>query len=189
MDLFTGVGAAASIAQLVETTSRVIKYLSDIKEEKKERIRLSRELSSLLNILLDLEARLDEKGTRDPSMKGLQSLAVPHGPIEQLKEALEGMAKKFEPKSGLSKVKGTLLWPFDRKELEEVLGRIERQKSTINYALQGDQMNLQKAIKADTGQILYLVDDFQNFKLGMDSIQNDLQGISDSILSQYQYFP
>ena len=50
--------------------------------------------------------------------------------------------KKLEPKSGLSSLKGTFLWPFDRKEVEEILGQIERQKSTINYALQGDQMEL-----------------------------------------------
>ena len=178
MDPLTGIGAAASVVQLVETVGKTIQYLSTIKDEKIERIRLSREFSSLYNILLDLEARLDEGNLDDQWIKGLRSLAMPHGPIDQLEEALGKVLKKLEPKSGFQKTKGTLLWPFDRKQLEEILGQIERQKSTINYALQGDQTNLQKAIKADTGQIPDLVDGFQSIKLGMHSIQNRHQGIS-----------
>lgn len=60
MDPLTAIGAGASIAQLIGTVGKTIKYLSDIKDEKKERIRLSRELGSLYNILLDLQERLVE---------------------------------------------------------------------------------------------------------------------------------
>ena len=96
--------------------------------------------------------------------------------LEQLKEALAKILKKVAPKSGLSSFKGTLLWPFDRKEVEEILRQIERQKSTINYALQGDQMNLQRAIKADTGQIPDLVSGLHSIKLGVNNIEDERRG-------------
>lgn len=183
MDPFTATGAAASIIQLVETIGKAIQYLSDIKDEKKERSRLSRELGTLCNLLLDLEDKLNESNEKDQWMNGLRSLALPHGPIEQLKEALAKVLKKLEPKSRLGSLKGTLLWPFDRKEIEEILGQIERQKSTINYALQGDQMNLQKAIKADTGQIPDILSGLQGIKLGVNSMESERKSTSKSHIS------
>lgn len=186
MDPFTATGAAASIIQLVETIGKAIQYLSDIKNEKKERTRLSRELGTLYNLLLDLEEKLDDSNEKDPWMDGLRSLALPHGPIDQLNEAMAKILKKIEPKSGLSGLKGTFLWPFNRKEVEEILGQIERQKSTINYALQGDQMNLQKAIKADTGQIPDIVSGLQSINLGVNNMENQRRGASKFlVLSRY----
>lgn len=118
----------------------------------------------------------------------MRSLYVANGPIEQLEGTLAKLLQKLEPKSGLAKIRGSLLWPFDRKEVEVIMGQVERQNSTINYALQGDQMNLQRAIKADTEHIPDLVHDFQSIKVGMDSTLDRHQGISALILIFYQSF-
>ena len=177
MDPFSIVGASASLIQLIETVSKAIRYLNDIKNERKERIRVSRELGNLYGILIDLEAKLDDASTNDPYAKGLQSLASRHGPIDQLEDALNTIIKKLESQSGFKKVGRTLIWPFEKKELESIMVRIERQKSTINYALQGDQMHLEKAIKADTQHIPSLADGVQNLQIDIKSMQSRQEGI------------
>ena len=141
MDPFSAVGASASLVQLIGTAAKVIKYLNDIKNAPKERIRLAREVSSLYSVLLELEARYEDSKVESDTkwLGGLRSLAVRDGPMDQLETALSLIMKKLKPSSGIKKLGKALSWPFDKKEIEGILDQIERQKSTINFALQGDQ--------------------------------------------------
>ncbi|KAL8877180.1 MAG: hypothetical protein Q9198_004760 [Flavoplaca austrocitrina] len=72
-----------------------------------------------------------------------------HGPIDQLREALEQLAEKLKPRTG---IKGTLrafVWTLDKAYTQEILGKIERVKTRVILALQGDTFKLLQAINAD----------------------------------------
>ena len=177
MDPVTAIGAAASVLQLIGIAAKAIKYINDIKNAPRERFRLVQELNSLYGILIELESRVDEaKMNRDDKwLSGLNSLTVKFGLIEQLGAALNSMVDKIKLASKIKTVGRTLIWPFAKKEIAEIMEQIERQKSTINLALQGDQMNLAKAIKADTIQIPALLTGVQEMQVGVTKIQDRLE--------------
>ncbi|KAL9013992.1 MAG: hypothetical protein Q9173_001334, partial [Seirophora scorigena] len=83
----------------------------------------------------------------------VRSLAVENGPINQLRLALEELAKRLKPKKRLKNITHAFTWPFDQAYCEDLLGKIERVKSSVSLALQEDTLTLAKAIKADTSAI------------------------------------
>jgi hypothetical protein len=44
------------------------------------------------------------------------------------------MARKLDFGDGIGRLKKTIAWPFDKKEIQEVLGHIERLKSLVSLA-------------------------------------------------------
>ena len=177
MDPVTTIGAAASVLQLIGVAGKAIKYINDIKNAPRERFRLVQELNSLYGILIELESRVDEAKMSgdDKRLSGLNSLTVKFGLIEQIGAALNSIVDKIKLASKIKTVGRTLIWPFTKKEIAEIMEQIERQKSTINLALQGDQMNLAKAIKADTIQIPDLLTGVQEMQVGVTNIQDRLE--------------
>ena len=177
MEPVTAVGAAASVLQFIGMAGKAIKYINDIKNAPRERGRLVQELNSLYGILIELECRVDEAKMNgdDKWLTGLNSLTVKFGPIERLGDALNSIVDKIKLASKTKTVGRTFIWPFAKKEIAEILEQIERQKSTISFALQGDQISLTKIIKADTIQIPALLTGVQEMQIGVTSIQNRLE--------------
>lgn len=174
MDPVTAIGLGASVLQLIGVAGKAIKYLNDIKNAPRERFRLAQELNSLYGILIELENRADEaKASGDDDwLRGVQSLTFKFGPVEQLETALELIVNKVKPVSRFKKVGKALVWPFTRREVEELLRQVERQKSTIIFVLQGDQISLAKAIKADTMHIPALINGVQDMSIGVAYLQD-----------------
>lgn len=85
--------------------------------------------------------------------EGTRHLLNEHGALDQLQQALEKLAKKLEPEKGIRKVARNLIWTLDKVECDDTLKKIERVKSRISLALQGDVHKLAQAIKADTANI------------------------------------
>lgn len=135
MDPLSALGAGASLIQLIDTAALVIKYVNEIKDMPKERLRLARELGSLYSVPIDLEGRLEECEDQKENewLGGLMSLAVAHGPMEQLGTALSLMLMKLKTVAGskFRRIGKTLAGPFTKKEIEKILSQVERQKFTI----------------------------------------------------------
>ncbi|KAH0534081.1 hypothetical protein FGG08_007315 [Glutinoglossum americanum] len=140
MDPVTVVGLAASIVQLINATTKAIKYLNDVKEAPKDRARLAREATSLLALLIDLRYRVEEAESTDPWFAGVCSLGVEGGPLEQFKKAIEELAEKLKPEGGMRKFGKALLWTLDKNEIGNTLSRIERLKTLVGFALQKDHL-------------------------------------------------
>jgi hypothetical protein len=140
MDPVTTVGLAASIIQLIDATTKAIKYLNDVKDAPKDRARLAREATSLLALLTDLRYRVEEAKSMDPWFTGVRLLGVEGGPLEQFKEAIEELARKLKPKSGVMKFGKALLWTLDKNEINKILSKIERLKTLVGLALQKDHL-------------------------------------------------
>jgi hypothetical protein len=140
MDPVTGVGLAASIVQLIDVTTKAIKYLNDVKDAPKDRAKLAKEATSLLVLLTDLRYRVEEAKSTDSWFTGVRSLGVEGGPLDQLKEAMEELARKLKPETTIKKFGKMLLWTLDKNKISDILSKIERLKTLVILALDKDHL-------------------------------------------------
>jgi hypothetical protein len=138
MDPITAVGLIASIAQIIDATTKVLRYLNDVKNAPKARAQVAQEASLLLALLTSLRYRLEDTNAKDPWVQGVMTLGMASGPLDQFREALEALAGKLQSSGTAKSVGKALSWYFEKKEVDEFLNRMERLKSFIALALQGD---------------------------------------------------
>ena len=140
MDPVTVFSLVAGIVQLIDTTTKVIKYINDVKDAPRDRARLALEAASLLALLTDLKYRLEETKSTDPWFTGICSLGVEGGPLEQFNEAIDDLARKLKPEKSLKKLTKAVFWPLDKNEINNILTKIERLKTFVGLALQKDHL-------------------------------------------------
>ncbi|KAL8720577.1 MAG: hypothetical protein Q9181_007891 [Wetmoreana brouardii] len=144
------VGVAASIGALIGVTTKTINYLSRVNNAPNERKALSRETTDLLQVLVSMKNQADEAKQSEPWSESIRLLATDHGALDQLQEALEKLSQKLKPGKGIKKVARRIVWTLDKDECNDTLQKIERVKSRISLALQGDHYKLTQTIKAET---------------------------------------
>lgn len=128
-------GIAASIVALLQLSGTVIKYLGSVKDAPEELSRLVLEVSITRGLLSSLQD-LDQLGEQWSFT--VQSLGLP---LHQIQSTLQGLAGKLAPRTGkLDKAIKTLVWPFQKDEIKEILRMIERQKTILSLALQNNQL-------------------------------------------------
>lgn len=138
MDPVSIIGLIASLAQLIDAASKTLRYLNNVKNAPKARAQVAQEASLLLVLFTSLRYRLEDTDAQDCWVQGVLTLGTANGPLDQFKEALESLATRLH-NSGTGKSVGkTLMWHFEKKEIDELLGKMERLKSSINLAVQGD---------------------------------------------------
>jgi hypothetical protein len=133
-----GLSIVASIIAVCQLTNEVVQYLNDAKEAPKECQRCIIEASNLLDLLISLRFHAEQAKIGDCWFEQLRKLNVKDGPLDQYKQALESLINKVEIKDGIQKVKGRLLWKFNKKQVAEILARVERLKSLVSIALEMD---------------------------------------------------
>ena len=140
MDPCSAVGLAASILQIINTTAQIIQYLKDFREAPEERAQIQWEADSLLGLLRGLRDRVEHANQKDPWYVQICSLQGQGGPLDHYQSVMIALAKKLEPESGVKKLEKRLLWTFDKKQIKATLDLIERLKSLISLAIQGDHL-------------------------------------------------
>ncbi len=129
---------SASIVAVLQLTGTVIQYLNIVKGAPKDRQRILLKLCNVNGTLYILEEQASQAQQSDVWSSTLLSLNQSNGPIEQFKTALERLESKLAPAKGWRKVGKTIVWPFQKEEIKEILNVIERQKTFFNLALQND---------------------------------------------------
>ena len=152
------ISISASIVALLQLSSTVIGYLSDVKGGPKELQRIRLEVCSILPILSVLQDQAEQARNDDSWSSTLLSLDVPNGPIQQLQIALERLELSLAPVHGWKKVGKAFTWPFEKDEIQKLLSTIERQKLLFTLARQNDHLGLSKAIKSDVENVHRMVD-------------------------------
>ena len=132
------IGLVASIVQLIATTSKVIKYVDEVKDAPRERSSLASEAANLMPLLMTLKQRVETGSSTDPWFSSVRSLGLPGGPLAELKVLMEQLGGKLKLRR--KKLSGHLLWPSDKKECLALLAKIERVKSLIGLAMQDDNL-------------------------------------------------
>ena len=131
-------GVVGSIVTVLQLSTKVVEYLSTIKDASEDRQRLLAEIYSSIGLLYMLKEQSQRAGPE--RIATTQSLGAPGGPVEQFHHALEELVPKLFPVKGLKKAGKVLSWPFKKEEIMAILRRIERQKSLFSLALQNDHM-------------------------------------------------
>ncbi|KAL8983073.1 MAG: hypothetical protein Q9205_002581 [Flavoplaca limonia] len=144
------VSLTASVTQLIDVTAKAIKYLNCLKEASKERANLFQEASSLLPLLVSLQTQINAAQQSEPWFDYTKLLGIENGPLDQLRQALVQLTEKLKPKRGVEKAARALIWTLDKAFCDNILHKIERVKSSVSLALQGDTFKLAQAIKVDT---------------------------------------
>ena len=140
---------SASLTALLQLSSTVIRYLSDVRGGPKELKTVRLELCSILSLLSILQEQAEQANDADPWSSNYMSLNVPNGPIHQFRSALEQLHIKLAPVEGWKKLGKAFIWPFEREEILRILSVIERQKMLFALVRQSDHISLSRAIKAD----------------------------------------
>lgn len=151
MDPVTVIGLAASIAQLIKATSKVIKYVDEVKDAPSQRENLDLETANFMPLLVMLKQRTLPTVANEEWISSIRSLGAPEGPIPQLEASMSQLAEKLKIRK--KKRGGDLRWPSDKKECTAILSKIERTKLLIGLALQDDLLNLTLALKEDFGTV------------------------------------
>ena len=144
------VSAAASIVALLQSAGAVITFLSDLRGGPAGLRRIRVEVSSILSLLITLQDRANQARKDDEYSSTLNSLNVSDGPFQQLHSALERLASRLAPVQGWKKIGKASKWPFEKKEMREILHTVERLTTYLILARQDDHIALSKAIKGDT---------------------------------------
>jgi hypothetical protein len=134
---------SAIIIAVLQASATVIRFLSETKDARTERERLLNEIVFTQGLLYSLKDKAANQND-SASLKSLASLGVQNGPLDQFKNALERLGKKLRPAhSELGKFGKSLIWPFQKDEVKDILSTIERQKSFFLLALQNSHLYVQ----------------------------------------------
>jgi hypothetical protein len=137
MDLLS---ITASLIAVIKLTTSVVEYLSNVKDAPRERAQCAIEASNIYNLLTILRYRVEEGDFNKPWFSTIRTLAVQGGPLDQYKKALEQVQKKIEKVPAAKRLGNNILWPFTKREIAEILSRIERLKNLVLVALEMDHL-------------------------------------------------
>lgn len=139
MDPVTAVGLVATIAQLIAATAQVIGYINDARNAPKESIQFAQEANDILGLLLQLRSHVEDPQTPKAWFLGAKSLT---SYLDSLDKLLKELGMKIHPISKTQKYTQSLFWTMNKKEVLELLAKIERLKTLIGLALEGNILYL-----------------------------------------------
>ena len=91
--------------------------------------------------------------------------------LDHLDKLLSDFSDKVQPVKGVGKVGRHLLWTLKKKDIKEILDRIERLKTLIGFALTDNLLELAWAIKADIAVIKDVRTEVQQVGSGVQEVQ------------------
>ena len=138
----------SSIIAVLQLASSVVSYLGAVKDASDDRQKLIAEIGSITGFLFFL------KEEPNNSSDALNSLCVANGPLDMFKSTLSELSSKLRPTNGgLRKAGKSLLWPFQKSEVNNLLLRIERLKGMFILALQNDNTQLTRRMAEEMGDM------------------------------------
>lgn len=130
----------ASVIAILQLSQSVVTVLTSVYDASEDGNKIMTEITSVTGILYHLKD-LAERAQWAGDWPGvMQTLTLPHGPIDQLKCALVDIYSKVKPAAGLRKVGRSFVWPFQKGQVKDLLTTIEHQKSLLLIAMQIDHM-------------------------------------------------
>ena len=134
------ISLTASFIAVIQLSASVTGYLKEVKYGSQERIKLREEVRTVACMLQVLNDRVEDAEDAERDLVSIRSLAFENGPLDQLRSALELLIGRLAPNGRLKQTSQPLSWPFRKGEIQDVLGTIERQKSTLSLAIENDTM-------------------------------------------------
>ena len=180
---------SASIIAVLQLTGTIVSYLRDVRGASEERQRILNEITSASGMLYGLKDLAEREQHADPSPTAARLLCAKNGPLYQFKEALEHLASRLAPVTGFREAGKSLLWPFQKREISEILVIIERQKTYFVLALQNQHLYVPSNSTWPRSNCYSELS--QALKNDLGSVQDHIKGLGDQIsgLQLGCYFP
>lgn len=181
-------GTVASIIAVLGLAKSAVAFLRDIKDASAQCKSLITEISFTRGLLDGLKDTISDFDTARSWTETIELLAQDDGPITCLEKVLRMLNEKLEKQASGSKSKKimrTVLWPFSKRETEEILGSIERQKLSLLLALENNHLRLAMAIREGTkrngDELRNLREDVKEVIEGISNIGITLDGTCDRL--------
>ena len=128
----------AVVTETITVTQQLIQYVKQVKDADKDRQRIRDEAQLLLLRLRDLQEDVETSQAGQDQYLLTACLSSLKPALEQFKDAMNDLLKKLLPRGGSNtmEILRRLKWPFDVKEVDAILARIERLKSLLTLTLQ-----------------------------------------------------
>jgi hypothetical protein len=137
MDPLSTTGSAIAVIQLVDRIlSLCCSYALAVKDAKGEIDRLYSEVTALHEVLKSVRA-LQER--RDTTNQPALNMLATH--IAECSSQLVDIQTRLDPAHQTTNQlrMRSLKWPFKSKDVNDIIAKLERHKTTINLALNADQ--------------------------------------------------
>jgi hypothetical protein len=137
-----GLSAASSIFATIDISVKVINFCSDyiktVKGAKDSIERLRTQISIVRDVLQAVGALIESQPDKLLTLQHLSET------LREVDSELEKLKSKLEPSKGRQAIRKfglhALKWPFTSKEVDEVIERLEKQKSTLNIAIGAENL-------------------------------------------------
>ncbi|KAF5021013.1 hypothetical protein F66182_6944 [Fusarium sp. NRRL 66182] len=138
-----------SVIALLQLAATATQHIKDVKHGSADRLRLRDELRSTACVLEMLNDRVEDAkdaSETDETLKpaSIKALAEPDGPLSLFRQLLQEIVTKLEPQASLRRLAKHFTWPFDKKDIAEMLTSLERIKSHFSLIMQNDLRELVK---------------------------------------------
>ena len=153
---------AAGIIAVVQLSDRVItlcsRFIGKVRGAEREVAQMIVTITALKGFLefLNKFIKDDDNAFRLPQ---LYSICQPEGPLDLCTSLLNDMESKMQPKRDYNGILKAITWPWKWKDIGEALDVIEKQKTLMTLAMQGDTTRATLAIKQTVDDIQLHVKD------------------------------
>jgi hypothetical protein len=140
MDPVTAIGLIASVGQLINAAANLVGYIIDVKDGPKDKARLALECASLVALLTEFRYEIEDLNLKDLRLASIQLLAEESGPLKQLTYTVKELVERLRPASRAGRIVKAVIWPIEKRDVDNTLARIERLKTLISLHRQGDHL-------------------------------------------------
>lgn len=153
----------ASITSVATGAFQIVQILNTIRNGGNDRIRLLTAITSLWMSVTSLQSQIAPDGvpSEEMSYQTLTPLFEPGGVITDIKSAVGRLEKKLEKRTGLGKLRQTLAWPLDQKEVNETVEHLYHLQQTLNFSLNQSTHALSREIYKDAIAVRSAMDGLQ----------------------------
>jgi hypothetical protein len=133
------VSLAASIVAFIDVASKIVVYINSIKDAQQHTVQLAQDISNNASLMFRLRWRLIDPNTADAWKNQVSNMLNEF--LVQMKDQLADLAAQLHvDATGLSKLSHSLLWPLRKREVKDMLARIDRLNSLVSLALEDNLM-------------------------------------------------
>lgn len=142
-------GTAANLAQLF---AQVVNYAAAVANAPKNKDNLVQDVKNCELVLHQLKCTTNASTEDITCINALNALEKPGAPLERMRFILGQIKQEIEPKKGLRKAIQRIKWPLRQKELNELLIKIEREKSNLQLIVASHTRQLDTEIRDISNQ-------------------------------------
>ncbi|KAF2501943.1 hypothetical protein BU16DRAFT_419460, partial [Lophium mytilinum] len=149
------ISAAASVVAVFQLSKLLVQscseYCEDFKNAKEDIRRLRQAATDLYDILEDLKDIYDNADAG--KLSALARLVEKDGTLAQCKTEIEVTMRKLDGhidpgKASSARLRKCLMWPFDKKKMDEKIGALQKHRDEIQLAIASDQLSVTLSTKA-----------------------------------------